>query len=122
MPELYFRVRWPDDSTTHCYSPSTTIRDAFTLGEGYSPAEFAARSRAALTHASARVAAKFGYGCAHAQRQIDEIESRAAQFSTCENARIVVEAFGDDVFALDTSPQHTDEKNASGEHVSGENA
>jgi uncharacterized repeat protein (TIGR04042 family) len=93
MPEMTFRVRWPDDSTTLCYSPSSTIREAFVIGEGYPVPEFVARSRAALEHASARVAQKYGYGCAHAQRQIEEIESQAAAFANRADARITVEAF-----------------------------
>lgn len=95
MPEMYFHVRWPDDSTMACYSPSTTIRDAFVLGKRYHLAEFVLRSRTALLHASERVASKFGYGCAHALRQIEEIEARAADFSDLENSYVTVEAFGD---------------------------
>lgn len=96
MPEMYFHVRWPDDSKMACYSPSTTIRDAFVLGERYNLVEFVARSRTALLHASERVAHKFGYGCAHALRQIEEIETRAADFTDRENMYVTVEAFGDE--------------------------
>lgn len=96
MPEMYFHVRWPDDSKTVCYSPSTTIRDAFVLGEGYRIDEFVARSRTALAYASDRVAKKYGYGCAHAQRQIAEIETRAAAFADRDNAYVTVEAFGEE--------------------------
>lgn len=96
MPEMYFHVRWPDDSTMACYSPSTTIRDAFVVGERYDVNEFVARSRTALTHASKRVADKFGYGCAHALRQIEEIEIHAAKFADRENSYVTVEALGDE--------------------------
>lgn len=96
MPEMYFHVRWPDDSAMACYSPSTTIRDAFKLGASYSVAEFVERSRTALTHASTRVANKYGYGCSHALHQIEEIEARAAAFADRENTYVTVEAFGDE--------------------------
>lgn len=96
MPEMYFHVRWPDDSAMTCYSPSTTIRDALIVGASYSVAEFVERSRTALTHASTRVANKYGYGCAHALRQIEEIETRAADFVDRENAYVTVESFGDE--------------------------
>ena len=33
MPELHFRVRWPDDSELRCYSPSLVIRDYFAPGQ-----------------------------------------------------------------------------------------
>jgi len=94
MPELLFRVRWPDDTTTLCYSPSSTIADAFTQGEGYPVPEFVERSRNALQHASERVAQKYGYGCAHATRQIEEIETYAARFEGQPDACVVVESFG----------------------------
>lgn len=29
MPELYFRVRWPDGGTQCCHSPSTVVDDYF---------------------------------------------------------------------------------------------
>ena len=95
MPEMYFRVRWPDDSVSVCYSPSSTIRDAFVVGRGYAVDEFVDRSRRALEYASERVAQKYGYGCAHAARQIEEIEHRAAAFSDCRDALITVEDFGE---------------------------
>ena len=96
MPEMYFHVRWPDDSAMACYSPSTTIREAFEIGKTYSISEFVARSRSALTYASNRVADKYGYGCAHALRQIEEIETRAIDFSDPDNAYVTVESFGDE--------------------------
>ncbi|MDB6062164.1 MAG: hypothetical protein JWM78_2267 [Verrucomicrobiaceae bacterium] len=95
MPEVNFRVRWPDASATVCYSPSSTIKDVFVLGKPYAVGEFVAISRNALENASDRVAKKYGYGCAHAQRQIEEIEIRAAEFTDDNAARVVVEAFED---------------------------
>lgn len=93
MPELNFRVRWPDQSTTLCYSPSSTIREAFVTGHPYPVDEFVSRSAAALEHASRRVAARYGYGCGHAQAQIHEIKTRAAAYAADPQARIVVESF-----------------------------
>jgi len=93
MPELSFRVRWPDDSTTLCYSPSSTIREAFVPGHPYPVAEFVLRSSAALEHASRRVAEKYGFGCAHALAQIREIQNLAAPFAADPQARIIVESF-----------------------------
>ena len=95
MPELHFHVRWPDDTTTRCYSPSTTIREAFAVGHPYTVDDFVARSRSALERASARVAAKYGYGCGHASAQIHDIATRAAPFAADPQARITVIAFED---------------------------
>ncbi|MFT4045251.1 MAG: MSMEG_0570 family nitrogen starvation response protein [Solimonas sp.] len=93
MPEMQFRVRWPDDSSMLCYSPSSTIREAFVLGHPYPVAEFVAKSRAALEHASRRVAQKYGFGCAHAAVQIHEIEAAAARFARDPHATVTVESF-----------------------------
>lgn len=95
MPEVHFLVRWPDRSATRCYSPSSTIKEAFEVGFPYPVADFVTRSRAALQLASARVAQKYGYGCGHAEAQLQEIETLAAAFAADPAARITVEAFED---------------------------
>ncbi|TDU32759.1 putative repeat protein (TIGR04042 family) [Panacagrimonas perspica] len=94
MPEVHFRVRWPDDSVMHAYSPSSTIKDALRLGHPYPVAEFVAQSRAALEHASDRVAQRYGFGCGHAAAQIREIE-RVAQGFNGASQTVIVEAFED---------------------------
>lgn len=95
MPEMHFRVRWPDGSRMRCYSPSSTLRDAFTLNTPYPLQDFVERSRVALEHASARVAQKYGFGCGQALAQIQEIERAALQFAEQPDASVVVEAFED---------------------------
>lgn len=92
MPEMHFRVRWPDQSTTLCYSPSSSIRDNLKLKHPYPIAEFVETSKAALEYASERVAQKYGYGCGHAHAQIREIEARAASFAGGDG-NVVVESF-----------------------------
>jgi uncharacterized repeat protein (TIGR04042 family) len=93
MPEMNFRVRWPDDSTSICYSPSSTVRDALALQHPYPLAEFVERSRAALLHASERVAQKYGYGCGHASAQIREIEATASRWAGDPTATVTVLSF-----------------------------
>ncbi|MDB5967965.1 MAG: hypothetical protein JWQ90_415 [Hydrocarboniphaga sp.] len=93
MPELHFRVRWPDDSTSLCYSPSSTVRDALKLEYAYPLDEFVAASRAALEHASDRVAKKYGWGCGHAAAQIREIEATAQRWSGDPQASVTVISF-----------------------------
>ncbi len=92
MPEMHFRVRWPDQSTTLCYSPSSSIRDNLRLAHPYPVAEFVETSRAALEYASERVAQKYGYGCGHALGQIREIEAQAKPFLGGDG-HVVVESF-----------------------------
>ena len=91
MPEMRFHVRWPDDTTTACYSPSLVIKDFFRPGQRYPLPDFLARSRAALE--IERVRQKYGMGCAHAARQLEEIESLASRFTEQRDAQVLVEAF-----------------------------
>jgi len=93
MPEVRFRVRWPDQSACLCYSPSSTIRDYFRAGEAMPMAEFVTRSRTALEHGSARVRDKYGFGCGHAAQQIRQIEEQATRFAGLADAQVTVEAF-----------------------------
>jgi uncharacterized repeat protein (TIGR04042 family) len=93
MPEMRFRVRWPDQSTSLCYSPSQVIKDFFNPGETYELDDFLARSRAALQIAGERVRQKYGYTCSSAMGQLAEIETVAARFSDIENPKVLVEEF-----------------------------
>ncbi|MEV4596461.1 MSMEG_0570 family nitrogen starvation response protein [Amycolatopsis sp. NPDC049253] len=92
MPEVVFRVRWPDSSVQRCYSPSTVVEQHFAAGEAYPVAEFVERSRAALTLASERVLAQFGFPCSRAAAQLADIERRAETFRG-EGEQVVVEGF-----------------------------
>lgn len=93
MPEMHFRVRWPDGSAQRCYSPSLVIKDYFAPGESYALAEFVERSRAAYAIANQRVREKYGYECGHAAAQLADIEHTAAQFAGNAGASVAVEAF-----------------------------
>lgn len=93
MPEVRFRVRWPDQRESLCYSPSTTIKDALRLNHPYPVAEFVECCTAALEHASDRVAQKYGMGCGQALAQIESIRKDAAAFLDDTHARIAVEGF-----------------------------
>jgi uncharacterized repeat protein (TIGR04042 family) len=93
MSVTHFHVRWPDQTHSKCYSPSSIIKNFLRLGETYAVDEFVARSRKALEIASGRVRRKFGYSCAHAAHTVGEIERIAARFADQPDARIVVESF-----------------------------
>lgn len=90
MPVMHFRVRWPDDSETRCYSPSTVVADYFTPGQRYALADFVARSRESLGIASERVRAKFGFACSAAMDELARIESLAERFGTEPDAAVTV--------------------------------
>ena len=81
MPEVRFRIRWPDGSEEACYSPSTVIATVLAPDQAYPLDDFLARARAALAQASERVEAQFGAPCSLASGQLARIESRASAFA-----------------------------------------
>jgi len=93
MPELRFRIRWPDGSAETCYSPSLVVKDFFSPGQSYPLVDFLERSRRALNLASDRVEAKYGWRCSRALAQLARIETAAAAFSAVPNAQVSVDAF-----------------------------
>lgn len=93
MPEMRFVITWPDGQEETCYSPSLIIRDFFTEGESYPVADFVDRSRKALTIASDRVEAKYGFACSSANDQLARIESAAAPFLEHADARVRCDTF-----------------------------
>jgi uncharacterized repeat protein (TIGR04042 family) len=92
---MRFRVRWPDGRRESCYSPSLVIKDYLAPGESYALDDFVDRSRTALTIASDRVKARYGFACSLALGQLARIEDEARQFAATDDATVVVEAFED---------------------------
>jgi uncharacterized repeat protein (TIGR04042 family) len=90
MPEMTFEVRWPDGSTQRCYSPSLVVHDYLHTGDHYTVAEFVERSGRALTEATERVRAKFGFACTSAAQTKAQITHAANKFPT--HAVIVITA------------------------------
>lgn len=93
MPEMRFRIRWPDGVLESCYSPSLVIKDYFQPGETYNLDEFITRARTALTIASERVKARYGMPCSLALGQLARIESTAARFHAIPDPHVAVEGF-----------------------------
>lgn len=95
MPEMRFTIRWPDGALESCYSPSLVIKDYLTSGESYALADFLRRSREALTIASARVEARYGFPCSRAIGQLARLEQAGQAYATHPDARVAVEAFAE---------------------------
>jgi uncharacterized repeat protein (TIGR04042 family) len=93
MPEMRFRIRWPDGTPETCYSPSLVIKDYFAVGSDYALTDFLARSRTALGIASERVRAKYGMPCSRALAQLARIESAASAFAGDPGACVAVDDF-----------------------------
>ena len=91
MPEMHFHVRWPDGRREACYSPSLVIKEHFSVGEEVPLSDFVVRSRTALTIASDRVKARYGFPCSLATGQLARIEAAAAAMP--EDGGVLIEAF-----------------------------
>ncbi|MGO4194865.1 MSMEG_0570 family nitrogen starvation response protein [Rhizobium sp. YAF28] len=93
MPEMRFVIAWPDGREETCYSPSLVIREFFEEGQTYPIRDFLDRSRKALTIASDRVEAKYGYPCSLARGQLARIEEGGSLFLADVDARVRCESF-----------------------------
>lgn len=82
MPEINFKIQWPDGKQETCYSPSLIVKDYFDVGEAYPVADFLEKSREALKIASDRVQEKYGFPCGRALGQLRQIESTAQGYLT----------------------------------------
>ena len=84
MPEMHFRVRWPNGATVDCYSPSYVIEDYLSVGTAYDVPDFVERTRQALHIAAERVRERYGFFCSSALDQLAQIEQTAEQLSAGE--------------------------------------
>lgn len=85
MPEVLFKIKWPDGTIEDCYSPSTIIFDYLKEGESYNLKDFIERSSNALNLASERVMKKYGFRCTSAEAQLSKILANAQTFKPDQN-------------------------------------
>lgn len=90
VPEIVTRVRWPDGVVQRVYSPSLVVTDHVAAGESYAVGDLVARLRHALTEASDRVRASYGFPCSRAASSLAAVELRATEAG---DGMAVVEAF-----------------------------
>ena len=88
MPEMRFRIRWPDGRVETCYSPSRVIKDYLAEGESYALADFLDRSRTALSIASERVRAKYGSPCPRALGELARLEVMARAYAADTHVKL----------------------------------
>lgn len=93
MPEMHFHIRWPDGRREACYSPSLVVKEHLEAGRAYPLDDFVARSRTALTIASQRVEARYGFPCGLALGQLARIEAAAASLRAMPDGIVHVESF-----------------------------
>ena len=93
MPEMTFRVRWPDGKESECYSPSLVIQDHFTPGQDYPVRDFLQKAETALTQASDRVLVRYGFACSRALGQLQAIRQTRMPFLNQPDAQVRVLSF-----------------------------
>jgi len=93
MPEMSFRIRWPDSSEASYYSPSLVIQEFLSPGETLPLPEFLTRAGEALAIASDRVAQKYGFPCARAHASLAAINQTAMKFGAIPDATIKILEF-----------------------------
>ncbi len=89
MPEINFKIQWPDGQQEVCYSPSLIVQKYFEPGESYTVSDFLSRSRESLTIASDRVQAKYGFACSRALSQISKIENTAQRYQSTDAVTVL---------------------------------
>lgn len=87
MPEVTFRIRWPDGAEETCYSPSTIIRDHLVTEQAYTVEQFVALARAGLDQAARRVQALYGMRCSRADAEAARIVGTAARYDPKETVQ-----------------------------------
>ncbi len=93
MPEIQFKIQWPDGSQELCYSPSLVVQDYLTAGEAYGLEDFVERSREALSIASDRVQKKYGFPCGRAIGQRQAIEAKAKSYRDLKEPSVLLLEF-----------------------------
>ncbi|MEM8810686.1 MAG: MSMEG_0570 family nitrogen starvation response protein [Cyanobacteria bacterium P01_G01_bin.38] len=93
MPEIHFKIQWPDGKQETCYSPSLVVKDYFTAGEAYTVTEFLERSRESLQIASDRVQAKYGFPCGRALGQLRQIETAVQPYLGLPEGKVTILQF-----------------------------
>lgn len=89
MPEIHFRIRWPDGTDQQCYSPSSVILNHLSVGTKYTVADFMERARRSLSQASSRVEQIYGRPCSLALAQAEALEDHYATASFPDSAIVV---------------------------------
>ena len=89
MPEINFKIQWPDGTEQNCYSPSLVVKKYFNPGEIYELTEFVSKSRTALNIASDRVEKAYGFPCSRALGQLKQIESKASEYQKLSQPKVL---------------------------------
>ncbi|WP_158972697.1 MSMEG_0570 family nitrogen starvation response protein [Paraglaciecola sp. L3A3] len=94
MPAVNFTVNWPDGEIVEYYSPSTIIHNFLEKGIEYDLDIFKQEVDKALTAASERVKASFGFYCSAASGEQSKIQNKYTQLiNTHKDGKVSVTSF-----------------------------
>lgn len=89
MPETTFAVRWPDGTQQTYYSPSLVVHEVLEPGAVYPVGELVRRAARAITEASDRVRAKYGFACTGALAALEQVQAHASRYPAEQSATVV---------------------------------
>lgn len=84
MPEVVLELRWPNGEASSFYSPSTVVYEFLKPGDRLSIAELEQKGLAALSEASERVRARYGFACTRTDEEALKLRKRVALYSGTE--------------------------------------
>ena len=88
MPEVVLELRWPDGEASSFYSPSTVVYEFLKPGDRLSIAELEQKGLAALSEASERVRARYGFACTRTDEEALKLRNRVAKYNSTETVEV----------------------------------
>lgn len=88
MPEVFLELHWPDGKVSPLYSPSTVVYEYLKPGDMMSVAELEEKGLAALSKASERVRARYGFVCTRTHEEAMKLQCSVARYTPSEQVLI----------------------------------
>jgi uncharacterized repeat protein (TIGR04042 family) len=88
MPEVILEFRWPDGEASSFYSPSTVVYEFLKPGDTLSIAELEQKGLAALSEASERVRARYGFACTRTDEEALKLRKRISLYNSTETVEV----------------------------------
>ena len=89
MPEVRFKLEWPDGQSSTLYSPSTVILEYLKPGDSFRVSELESLAVRALRAASERVRARYGFACTRTDEEESQLRQWIARYKPDQNVRVI---------------------------------
>ncbi|WP_413296996.1 MSMEG_0570 family nitrogen starvation response protein [Synechococcus sp. MIT S9452] len=89
MPEVCFQLQWPDGQCSTLYSPSTVIHEYLNPGDCLTVSQMEARGLQALSAASERVRARYGFACTRTDEESARLREWVARYGPEDSVKII---------------------------------